>query len=275
MRDAFNKRTSGWVNLTVLGRAKSFRLANDVTAALRSEFATRGFDQLVFSGDATALGFPNEMQEAARRLGVGEPGLPPGIAVPGNHDVYVGHTARRRCFEEAFTSWMIGERVGPDDYPFARRVGHAWLIALNSAAPNFLLWDASGRVGGAQLVRFRELCARLGDGPRIVVSHYPILMENHLPEPRWHQLRDWTAVRDVMAECGVKLWLHGHRHRWYVLHRGANLPFATICTGSSTQTRRWGYHDYTLDGLHLIGMRRVYDEATATFRDTERFELEL
>jgi 3',5'-cyclic AMP phosphodiesterase CpdA len=275
VRDAFNKRTSGWVNLTVLGRAKSFRQANDVTAALRNEFATRGFDHLVFSGDATALGFPNEMLEAAKRLGVGDPLLPPGVAVPGNHDVYVGRSARLRFFEEAFAPWMVGERVGPQDYPFARRVGHAWLIALNSSTPNLLLWDASGRVGHSQLARFRELCARLGDGPRIVVSHYPILMENHLPEPRWHRLRDWTAVRDAAAECGVKLWLHGHRHKWYVLPRAGNLPFATVCTGSTTQARRWGYHDYALDGFHLIGLRRVYDEATGTFLDADRFELEL
>ena len=59
---------------------------------------------------------------------------------------------------------------------------------LNSAAPNFLAWDASGVVGDAQLERFRRLCGQLGDGPRIVVSHYPILMENHKPEPRWHRV---------------------------------------------------------------------------------------
>jgi hypothetical protein len=165
--------------------------------------------------------------------------------------------------------------VSADDYPFARKVGHVWLIALNSAKPNFLLWDASGRVGDLQLARFRELCGRLGDGVRIVVSHYPILMENHKPEPRWHQLRDWAKVRDVAAECGVRLWLHGHRHRWYMLPRAANLPFATVCTGSSTQVRRWGYHDYTIDGLRLIGLRRTYDATNSTFVDAERFELEL
>ena len=97
MRDAFGKRTTGWVNVAVLGRGKRFRHANDVTAALRREFAGRGFDQLVFSGDATTLGFAAEMTESARRLGVGDATLPPGIAVPGNHDVYVRHSARGDC----------------------------------------------------------------------------------------------------------------------------------------------------------------------------------
>jgi 3',5'-cyclic AMP phosphodiesterase CpdA len=273
--DAFTKRSTGWVNTALLGRGARFKHANDVTAALRHEFATRGFDQLVFSGDATTLAFPAEMSESAHRLGVGEASSPPGIAVPGNHDVYVGRSARAQLFEGAFAAWQHGQRVSADRYPFARKVGHVWLIALNSAKPNFLAWDASGRVGAAQLERFRLLCATLDDGPRVVVSHYPLLTEVHRPEPRWHRLRDWERVRDAAAECGVSLWLHGHRHKWYVLPTAANLPFPTICTGSSTQTLRWGYHEYAIDGRHLTGLRRVYDPATAAFRDAERFELEL
>ncbi len=274
-RDVFNKRTSGWVNLNALGRGLRFKHANDVTAALRKEFASRDFDQLVFSGDATALGFPSELKEAATRLGVGDATLPPGIAVPGNHDLYVRHSARDRFFEEAFASWQHGQRIGTDAYPFARKVGHVWLIALNSAKPTFLFWDATGRVGDAQLQRLRALCATLDAGPRIVVSHYPLLKEGHQVEPRWHRLHDWRAARDTVAECGVNLWLHGHRHHWYVLPPAANLPFPTICTGSSTQTNRWGYHEYRIDGGHLKGVRRVYDLATGAFIDAEQFDFDL
>ena len=272
-RDLFNKRTSGWVNVKLLGRGSRFAHANDVTAALRKEFATRGFDQLVFSGDATTLGFPSEVREAADRLGVNDASLPPGIAVPGNHDLYVGRSTRDRAFETAFAPWQEGVRVSADPYPFARKVGGVWLIALNSAKPNFWLWDATGRVGATQLQRFRELCKSLDAGPRIVVSHYPLLMEGHKVEPRWHRLHDWRAARDAAAECGVSLWLHGHRHHWYALPPAPNLPFPTICTGSSTQTKRWGYHDYTLDGRHLKAQRRVYDLATGAFVDAEQFEL--
>ncbi|MCI0703533.1 MAG: metallophosphoesterase [Planctomycetia bacterium] len=275
VRDVFSKRTTGWVNVSLLGRGRRFRHANDVTAALRREFASRGFDQLVFSGDATTLAFPAEMTEAARRLGVGDPTLPPGIAVPGNHDLYVHRAVRDRVFEEAFAPWQEGLRVADEHYPFARKVGHVWLIALNSAKSNFWLWDATGRVGDAQLERFRALCAMIDSGPRIVVSHYPLLTHTYTPEPRWHRLRDWRKVRDLAAECGVGLWLHGHRHGWYVLPLAANLPFPTICAGSSTQTRRWGYHEYTIDAWHLKGLRRVYDLKTGNFLDSETFELEL
>ncbi len=135
------------------------------------------------------------------------------------------------------------------------------------------MWDASGKVGESQLDRLRELTASLDDGPRIVVSHYPILTQKRVPEPRFHRLRDWKRVRDVAAECGISLWLHGHKHKWYVLPAGENLPFATICAGSSTQTKRWGYHEYAIDGWKLSGLRRVFDPAAGTFQDTDTFEL--
>lgn len=275
VRDAFNKRPGGWMNVAVFGRGKRFRHANNVIATLRGELAGRGFDRLVFSGDATTLGFPAEMLESAKRLGVGAPGLPPGIAVPGNHDVYVRRSARERLFEKAFGPWQHGQRASAEHYPFAQKVGHVWLIGVNSSVPNFWVWDARGNVGPAQLDRFKKLCATLDDGPRIVVSHYPIQMQGHQQEPRWHRLRDWAKVRDVATECGVSLWLHGHRHHWYFLRPAANLPFATICTGSSTQTGRWGYHDYTIDGWNLKAVRRVYDPESCAFVDAERFELEL
>ena len=195
--------------------------------------------------------------------------------MPGNHDVYVSRAERRRRIRGRLRLLAAGERVGDSIYPFARKVGHLWLIALNSAKSNFWMWDATGKVGEKQLARLRELCAGLDDGPRIVVSHYPILTKKRIPEPRFHRLRDWDRVRDVAAECGVSLWLHGHRHGWYVLPGGEELPFASICAGSSTQTKKWGYNEYTIEGRRLTGLRRTFDADCAGFRDAETFELEL
>jgi hypothetical protein len=154
-------------------------------------------------------------------------------------------------------------------------VGHVWLIGLNSAKPNFWMWDATGKVAESQLGRFRELMAGLDAGPRIIVSHYPILTQKLRPEPRWHRLRNWRRVREAAAECGVSLWLHGHRHTWYMLPAGEHLPFVSICAGSATQTRKWGYNEYSIEGWKLSGLRRVFDPKTRAFGDTDRFELDL
>jgi len=276
VRDVFGKRATGWVNVAVLGRGKRFRFAGQVVDALRHEFRTRHFDHLVFSGDATTMAFENEMADAARRLGVGDATLPPGIAVPGNHDLYTYGAVRRRTFEAAFSPWQQGERADASHvYPFARKVGHVWLIALNSARANLFPWDATGKVGKPQLERLRSLVARLDPGPRIIVSHYPILTRGRKPEPRWHRLKDWKRVRDAAAACGASLWLHGHKHAWYLLPTGRDLPFPTINVGSSAQEHLWGYHEYEIDGSKLAGLRRTYDREANQFQDRERFELEL
>src|SRR6267378_1298515 len=86
LHDLRSKRVSGWFHLRALGRGKHFRLAHEVVRALGAEWRERRPDWLVFSGDATALGFETELAHAARHLGVGAADLPPGLAVPGNHD---------------------------------------------------------------------------------------------------------------------------------------------------------------------------------------------
>lgn len=276
IRDLFGKRATGWVNVRLLGRGKRFRFAEQVVDALRAEFRERRFDRLVFSGDATTMAFDSEVEAAAKRLGVGDTTLPPGLAIPGNHDLYTFGAVRHRRFEIAFAPWQHGEREDARfTYPFAQKVGHVWLIGLNSARANLFPWDATGKTGNAQLERLRTLTAKLDPGPRIVVSHYPILTRGRKPEPRWHRLKDWRRVRDTAAECGVNLWLHGHKHVWYHLDADRDLPFPSINVGSSTQEHLWGYHEYEIDGWNVRCLRRVFDLATGRFADAETFDIQM
>ena len=176
IRDLLGKRMTGWVNVRFLGRGNRFKHADVVVDALLREFRERPLDHLVFSGDATTMAFDAEMTAAAARLCVGDDSLPPVFAVPGNHDLYTAGAFHRQTFEKAFAPWLGGERVDEHVYPFARKVGHVWLVGLNSSTPNFWPWDASGRVGDAQLERLKRLVVRLDPGPRVFVSHYPLII---------------------------------------------------------------------------------------------------
>src|SRR5437867_3469647 len=98
--DWFNKRFPAWLNLCVLGRALRFRRADQVLAALMIELRQRRPDHVVFCGDATALGFENELAHAARLLGLNDGEALPGIAVPGNHDYCTPTAAHGGCFEK-------------------------------------------------------------------------------------------------------------------------------------------------------------------------------
>ena len=71
-RDWASKRLASWFNLRCLGRGRHFCHADQVVRALTAEVRERGIDRLVFSGDATALGFPEEVARAAELLRVGK-----------------------------------------------------------------------------------------------------------------------------------------------------------------------------------------------------------
>ena len=275
LHDLRTKRLSGWFHLRALGRGRQFRQAHDVARALVAEFRDRRPDRIVFSGDATALGFVTEFAHAAACLHVGAADLPPGLAVPGNHDYYTRASVRAGAFEQDFAAWQAGDRMGREVYPFAQRVGPVWLLAVNSSTPNLRPWDASGAVGPAQRDRLRDLLRQLPPGPRVLVTHYPVCLADGRPESRWHGLRDLAATVRTAADGGVGLWLHGHRHRPYFIPNPSQAPFPAVCAGSASQLGVASYTEYAITGRRVTARRRVYDRAAGGFRDGEVFEIEL
>src|SRR5262249_20307053 len=93
IRDFGNKRLPGWVNLRWFGRGKQFDNARHIVERLVDEIRAHHPDCLVFSGDASGLGFETEIAQAARILGVATAQGIPGLAVPGNHDYYTRSAA--------------------------------------------------------------------------------------------------------------------------------------------------------------------------------------
>lgn len=271
-RDFFTKRATGWMNVKI-GRGRHFRDAQQIAAIMMRDIRERGCQHVVFSGDATAMGFEPEFQAAALSL---KPDALPGLAVPGNHDYYTRSAVQSGSFERYFGPWQVGQRIGEQVYPFAQRVGSCWLIGVNSARSNFLLWDARGQMGREQGQRLRQLLAGLGPGLRILVTHYPLYQADGQLEQRWRRLRDLESLRDIAIEGGISLWLHGHRHGCYVLPpTPPTQPFAVVCAGSATQLNRWSYHEYVIEGGHLKATQRSYLPEAAAFVDAGRFELNL
>ena len=271
--DWLNKRLPAWMNLRILGRAFRFRHAEEVLAALMVDLRQRRPDHLIFSGDATALGFEAELVHAAGLLGLLDGERMPGIAVPGNHDYCTPTAAESGDFEKHFAPWQSGERVDDAVYPFAQRVGSAWLVAVNTSTANRWAWDASGGVDAPQLDRLARLLSRLPGGPRILVTHYPVCLKSGKPERRSHGLRNLDALVRTAAAGKISLWLHGHRHGAYHHESPALAPFPVICAGSATQNCRWSYSEYVIQSGLLKGLRRVYDSQSGAFREGDPFEV--
>jgi 3',5'-cyclic AMP phosphodiesterase CpdA len=273
--DWFSRRVTGWVNWYVLGRARRFRYADLAAELLVQDIASRRPNHIIFSGDASFLGFENEVARAAQLLRVGDQSSPPGLAIPGNHDLYTPAAARSSAFESHFGVWQQGERIDDEVYPFAQRVGPVWLIGVNSAAPSRWPWDATGRVGQSQLERLQKLLRNLSAGPRILITHYPVQLANGQPETPWHGLRDCAETVRIAADGGVALWLHGHRHGAYHHPSSATCPFPTVCAGSVAQLGRASYMEYEISGNQIRALRRVLDFTERRFCDGELFEIGL
>jgi len=273
--DWLNKRLAAWMNLRILGRAHRFRHADQVLVALMSDLRLRRPDHLIFSGDATALGFEAELIHAAGLIGLRDGARLPGIAVPGNHDYCTPTAAESGDFEKHFACWQTGERVDDAVYPFAQRVGSAWLVAVNTSTANRWAWDASGGVDALQLDRLARLLSRLPGGPRILVTHYPVCLKSGKPERRSHRLRNLDDLVRIAAAGKISLWLHGHRHGAYHHESPMLAPFPVICAGSATQYGLWSYSEYLILEGQVKGMRRVYDQQSGAFREDESFQVGL
>ena len=274
LRDWFSKRLTSWFNDRALGRRRRFANTDEVTTRLMDELLGRGIDHLVFSGDATALGFAAEFRRAAELLRVGAYPIPC-LAVPGNHDYCTRKSAGSGDFERHFAPWQQGRRIGDHVYPFAQRAGDVWLIGVNAATGNRMPWDAGGAVGADQLTRLQPLLASLDAGPKILVIHFPVCLANGRREASYHGLRDLDALLNIASAGGVHLWLHGHRHSPYHFQQAPGATFPVICAGTATQNGIWSYGEYTIDGPSLQAVRRAYDPVGRCFRDAETFTLRL
>jgi 3',5'-cyclic AMP phosphodiesterase CpdA len=274
--DYISKRLTGWINLRLLGRGKRFRHTDAILAALAAEWRGEARpDHVIFSGDSSALGLAAEVDQAARLLGVHEPDPIAGLAVPGNHDYYTPADEASGAFERSFAPWQAGLRIDGLTYPFAQRVGHLWLVGVNSCRGHRRPTDASGLAGRPQLDRLERLLGQLDAGPRVLVTHYPVVRPDGLPEKEHHGLRDVADLVAVARRGGVGLWLHGHQHRPYRLDDPQVAPFPVICVGSTTDSRSHGYNRYTVAGSRLTADRRVYDPVSGVFRAGESFTLDL
>jgi 3',5'-cyclic AMP phosphodiesterase CpdA len=272
--DCLTKRLTGLINAR-LGRGRRFREVPTVLHALAAELNQPGrFDGLIFSGDATTLGFRGEMERAAALLPVNA-WKGRAVAVPGNHDYYTRGAASSGAFESCFADWQVGQRPTPATYPFVARIGHLSIVAVNSATANLNPADSSGEVGLEQLARLRTLFRDLPPGPRILVTHYPVARADGSPEPRSRRLRDLPGLSEVAREGKVALWLHGHRHDAYSHEAGTVAPYPVVCAGSATQPGQWSFHDYLIEGDRLSGTRHTYDPQVGRFFPNTTFAVRL
>jgi 3',5'-cyclic AMP phosphodiesterase CpdA len=165
---------------------------------------------------------------------------------------------------------------GRDGFPFLRRRGNIALIGLSTAVPTAPLM-ATGRLGKHQLARLLELLDQTRGLFRVVLIHHPAITP---PKRRLRRLVDAADLRDVLADKGAELLLHGHDHsRSLVWLDGPKTRIPSVGVPSASaraphgDENGAGYNLFHIDGeagswrCDMIGRER---DADGIFRDAER-----
>jgi 3',5'-cyclic AMP phosphodiesterase CpdA len=196
-----NKRMSGYLSWQ---RRRRHIHTPDRLALLVRDLQQQAPDHIAVTGDLTQLGTPAECATALQWLQA--LGSPERVSVvPGNHDTYV--QAPWSATVGLWRDYMEG--VDRDGFPFLRQRGPVTLIGARSAHPVPLAF-ATGGLGAAQRSRLDQVLADSDGSFRVLLIHHP----PQAGAVSWRKrLVDAPQVRQVLAERGVELVLHGHGHR--------------------------------------------------------------
>jgi 3',5'-cyclic AMP phosphodiesterase CpdA len=229
-RDLLGKRLTGYLNWKLKRHGE---LNSETLSSLIAHMQAQNADFTAVTGDLVNLALPSEIDRAGQwleALGTSDKVA----ACPGNHDAYVAG-----ALESAQLAWgeyMQGETLDDAAFPFVRRVGELAIISCSSAVPTrpFL---AIGRFDEQQADRLGRILRLMGDADmfRTVLIHHPPNPELQHPS---FGLKGHKLFRQVIAEHGAELILHGHTHRSSIHSipgKGKEVPVVGVAAASAAQ----------------------------------------
>ncbi|WP_310621345.1 metallophosphoesterase family protein [Flexibacterium corallicola] len=211
-RQLASKRILGYINWQ---RNRAHSLTSKYLDGLLDDIGDMNPDHIALCGDLVNIALPAEIATAREWLKiVGSPELV--SVVPGNHDAYVPGAVK-----SAFTSWRpymtSDEEQGhiiPHSkdlvFPFIRRRKELGIIGLSTARATGPFM-ATGYMSNLQLRDLKtNLLKMKSEGLfRVVMLHHPPVHNS----TSWHKrFVGASRFRNVIAECGAELILHGHTH---------------------------------------------------------------
>jgi 3',5'-cyclic AMP phosphodiesterase CpdA len=227
-----SKRITGYVNWQ---RNRRQTLQPEYLIGILAHIKAQAPDHVAITGDLVNLGMDAEFDAVRKWLDL--LGDPRDVTVIcGNHDAYVPGALQRalRAWEPFVTGDDRAEIRGDRDYPVLRRRGRVSIIGCNSAHAS-LPFMAVGRFGRSQARRLARMLAVEGKEGRfrVVAIHHPPFSGATAPHKR---LNGAARFRDVVAEAGAELVLHGHTHlESFVTIRGPDGPVPVIGVPSAGQ----------------------------------------
>jgi 3',5'-cyclic AMP phosphodiesterase CpdA len=244
--DLAGKRGLGFINWI---RGRRFIHRVEILDTITQDLKAMTPDHVAVTGDLVNLSLAAEYARA--RAWLDQLGSPHDVTViPGNHDIYLPQT--RQGPAAFWGEYMRGDDAADSGaFPFVRRRGAIALIALSTALPTGPFM-ATGQLGEKQLARFAEALEKTRDSFRVVLIHHPPVSP---PERYLRRLTDAAGFRQVLAERGAELVLHGHDHRRALIWLdgpGKAIPAVGVPSASARvphgHENAAGYNIYRIEG---------------------------
>jgi 3',5'-cyclic AMP phosphodiesterase CpdA len=229
-RDLLGKRITGYLNWKL---KRHDELNSETLGQLVAHLQAQNADFTAVTGDLVNLALPLEIDRAGawlRALGTSDRIA----ACPGNHDAYV--VGALESAQECWGAYMQGETLDDAAFPFVRRVQDLAVISCSSAVPTrpFL---AIGRFDEKQADRLARILKAMGEA-----DYFRTILIHHPPNPELQHpsfgLKGHRLFRQVIAEHGAELILHGHTHRSSIHSipgKGGEVPVVGVAAASAAQ----------------------------------------
>lgn len=257
-RDLLGKRLTGYLNWKLKRHGE---LNSETLGKLVAHMQAQNADFTAVTGDLVNLAMRVEVERAGDWLAALGPSDKTAVC-PGNHDAYV--TGALESAQDLWGEYMKGETLDDAAFPFVRRIGELAVISCSSAVPTrpFL---AVGRFDEKQAERLGRILHVMGDA-----GYFRTVMIHHPPNPELQHpsfgLKGHKLFRQVIAEHGAELILHGHTHRssiHSIAGKGKEVPVVGVAAASAAQGG-------TLDDparYNLFRIERSSDGWTCTMRE--------
>lgn len=200
----FNKRITGFLNWKLNRRgAMNHGILDGLIAHIRENQP----DHMAITGDLVNLALPAEIHRM--RDWLGDLGSPNDISIVlGNHDAYV--PGAKKASLNAWEPYALGDNQTKTHFPYLRQRGEISIIGVNTGCAT-LPFFATGTFSQKQASELETLLTQAGDE-----GHFRVVMIHHPPFPNatvWaKRLIGDQRFRDVVAQSGAELVLHGHTH---------------------------------------------------------------
>jgi 3',5'-cyclic AMP phosphodiesterase CpdA len=247
--ELMNKRITGYLNWRL---RRQSTLSGEGLHNLVQHMKEQSPDFVAVTGDLVNLGLEPEANTAWNWLQT--VGTPETVCIsPGNHDSYLKQSFAWN--DARWGEYMRGETIDAAQFPFVRRVGDVAVISCSSSVPSAIGF-AVGRFDQDQASRLGRILKLMGEAGyfRVVLIHHPPNLEARHPRLGLYGAK---RFRDVVAEHGAELILHGHTHKstiYAVPGRDGDVPVIGVAAAGAAQSEDAGedparYNLFKIDKL--------------------------